>query len=623
MDAEIKSKSSITTGTVTANAGTNLNTSGLATSVKQSDGSQKTQLVDSSGTEMTALGKVVIGNARNKFKDNFVTASPDLTIWDLVNDSVQHIVNGGGDAISSSYLRISLSPLLTDSGVSITTKSVFSMPFRMGVALSASQRILGQEIGIEMVGVDSNNVVDNMSSVADKAITGTTISITTNVGTVTLTGHGLKGGDRVCINGCPDPRLNVAPVLITVLTADTFTVPITLANGSYNCTGGQVKWIDPVLYAKNAASCLLENTTVTNASFITRRNGASARGSVAPLTIATTTASQGQTSPYTDAFLAAGQQEFLATLDSITYRSFAPDSIATMSSLNKRTQGTPDEEVNYKIRIRAKNLKSFTVPVARITAISKTGTTTATVTTDTAHGLTTADYIQIYGVADITNFPNLTAQTVVSSVIDPNNFTVIIGGVVTASSAGGVVWKVQGSTLAPGVLAQNIQSISRTNNILSVVGNTTWATPLPGEYFDLYGMNGSASVYDGAYKVLRVNTSTLELESTGANFGSISCGGAVIRRTDVRVHYVRLMDYTRLVTEIVGGRGNTTDINDAVPVALTGGTVTTVTTVTTVSDTTRLNALGTTAASAQNPLYTLVYANELSTWQNMVRSRIT
>lgn len=86
--------------------------------------------------------------------------------------------------------------------------------------------------------------------------------------------------------------------------------------------------------------------------------------------------------------------------------------------------------------MRANNLNNFTAPVARITAIAKTGTTTATVTTDVAHGLTTSSFVQIYGVRDITNFPNLTAQTQVASIVSPTQFTIVIGGAVTASSAG-------------------------------------------------------------------------------------------------------------------------------------------------------------------------------------------
>lgn len=76
--------------------------------------------------------------------------------------------------------------------------------------------------------------------------------------------------------------------------------------------------------------------------------------------------------------------------------------------------------------------------------------------------------------------------------------------------------------------------------------------------------------------------STYNLESIGADFGSINCGGAVIKMTDLRVHYVRVIDYTRNIVEVNTGRGNI-DLARAIPVQGTviigSGTVTTVTTV--------------------------------------------
>ena len=177
--------------------------------------------------------------------------------------------------------------------------------------------------------------------------------------------------------------------------------------------------------------------------------------------------------------------------------------------------------------------------------------------------------MQIYGVRDATNFPNLTAQTVVGTVPTSTTFTVIIGTATTSSSAGGVVWQNQGSVLAPGIISTSIQNITRTSNVLTVVGNLTMATLLPGEYVQIHGLDGAAQ-YEGAYKVLRVSTVTLELESVGPDFGTITTGGAVIKRTDVRLHFSRVLDYTRLVAEISGGRGNTTDINNAVPVSVAG-----------------------------------------------------
>jgi len=74
-------------------------------------------------------------------------------------------------------------------------------------------------------------------------------------------------------------------------------VPCTLANGTYTA-GGPVVWADAFAYVKNAVGLLHENATVTNASFNTRRNGTKTFST--NTTIATTTALQANTSPYTE-----------------------------------------------------------------------------------------------------------------------------------------------------------------------------------------------------------------------------------------------------------------------------------------------------------------------------------
>jgi hypothetical protein len=378
----------------------------------------------------------------------------------------------------------------------------------------------------------------------------------------------LHGGDRVVIKGNEEKRLNVGPVVVTIVSSLSITVPCTLANGTYNA-GGFVEWADHVKRADNAVGVLFENTTATNASWFARRNGASIRSINS--TVNTTTATQSNTSPYSDAFNAASHLELQATMQEMLLIPRLSDSIAASSTPLKYTQGIPDEEKYYKIRVRAKNLSNLTTPIAKIVSISKTGTTTANVVTDVDHNLIVGQQVQIYGVRDIVNFPNLTAQTAVASIVSPTEFTIVIGGAVTASSAGGGVWKVEGSVIPPGLLNQNVQSISRINNVLTLIGNANWTTPLPGETFQLYGCDAiSMGLYDGAYKVLRLNTTTLELESIGPDFVSVNCGGAVIRRTDVRVHFIHEMEYTRHIVEIANQHGSS-DLSRSLAVTVPAG----------------------------------------------------
>lgn len=544
--------------------------------LQKSDGT----FVQARATESNATS---VGNFNRKFRDGFVTAQPDTSVWNefgyLFNSGGgTGFVNAGGNSSGSAYMRISLCPLTPLSSYQIWTKQPFEFPFRLGYGLSVSQRIVGQEVEVSACGVDSNgNIVVDATPEKILAISGT-VTIATNVATVNFaSAHTLNGGDRVILVGNSDPRLNVGPVVVTVVTSTQITVPCTLANGTYTANGF-VKTVDPVLQARNAVGMLYESSTVTTGSFVARRNGAKFRSTAS--TVSTTAATQSNTAPFTDAFNSAGDMEVVSNMEECLYNARGADALSTSTGSARYSQGVPDEELNYAVRIRVRNNENLTVPVARITSISKTGTSTATVTTDVAHNLTTNDWVQIYGVRDQTNFAALTAQTQVASVVSSTQFTIVIGSAVTASSAGGVVWKVQGSVLAPGVVSMAAQSISRTSNILTVVGSATWSGLLPGEYIHLYGCDAtSMGLYDGAYKVLRISTTTLEVESVGADFASINCGGAVIKRTDVRLHYARMATYTRHAVEVAGARG-AIDMARAVPVLTgTGSIITTVGTV--------------------------------------------
>ena len=78
------------------------------------------------------------------------------------------------------------------------------------------------------------------------------------------------------------------------------------------------------------------------------------------------------------------------------------------------------------MKFSAVSPKSLSRPIAKIVSITKTASTSATVTTDTPHGLTTTNYVTIKGVRDQTNFPNLTTATIVASTPTTTTFTIVI-----------------------------------------------------------------------------------------------------------------------------------------------------------------------------------------------------
>ena len=538
------------------------------------------EIIVDQGIKLTQSGNRAVGNATQKFRDGF-NSGLDTSVWDLaVNGSpatldangnvlVSGVPKGdrivlGGNAGGSSYINIIKSAKDTDEELTLTSKDTFTFPVRLGSFTSLSQRFLGQEYSVEVVGIDGNENIVSIAQPADIAITQ--FVVLSNVATITTaTNHGLTGGTRISIYGASQSRLNVGPVVVTPVTATTFTVPVTMPDGTY-AISANVRVCDPLGNASNAVSLLWENNTTTNASFVARRNGSAFRS--VNNTVGSTAGTQATTAPYTDAWTATTENEIIAGFEEAFFVSRIADSLSTTAGSGKYSQSIPDENVSYKIRLRAKNLKGLSAPVAEILTASKSGTTTVTITTDVAHGLNVNDFVVIYGIRDTTNFPNLTAQTQVASVISATQFTIVMGSAATASSYGGFVMRVQGGTLPPGMYNYSIQSISRSNNILTVTGATSISNLSVGDWITLYGLYDGTTQYQSleiAYKVLRVSSTIIELESNGADFATINLGGGIIRNTCYRIHGVRMLEHARLVVEM-NNRG-TADQTRAIPIS--------------------------------------------------------
>jgi hypothetical protein len=301
---------------------------------------------------------------------------------------------------------------------------------------------------------------------------------------------------------------------------------------------------------------------------------------------------------------------------------------ATTQTTNRllRTQVVPDTSETYVLRVRATNNKGLTIPNAQIVTAVKTGSTTATITTNVAHGLTTTDVVTIYGIRDqaATAFPNLLTATAVASVPDATSFTIVIGTAATVTSYGGLVARVQGGNLPSvlgysAVVAQSatLSTLSDGTRQLVLVGNTSWASLSIGDLVELYGARdntaGATLGIDGAWKVANVVTTALTLVlpytdsmTIPADFASTNCGGAVIKRTDMRISFMRMFDYTRERVELLVRPAS--DMSAAAPVVIQGGTLPTVTTVSTVSTLTNVTTAGTPLVPA-----TPYFVNSLAT----------
>lgn len=527
--------------------------------------------------------QVVASNVRESFREGFASLPLDPARWTIVS-SGPVLALEGGNAAGASYVSI-VHSALAPSSFDIFTVENFKIPVRCAEMVSLANRQLGHELVLALAGVNSMGDLDLDATPTPLAISGN-ITVATNVWTVnTSVPHGLVVGDRVILYNCLDSRLNVGPVQIaTTPTLSQFTFTSTLANGTYTATGGQVLRVAADGGAKRSVGWLVDGLTATNLRFFTRD------GAERPFLSANTASGVTNWStaviPNVGVNFAASYADALqpaATLDRILTSSechwmVTPTDSATPATLLKRTQALPGKDQLFKLRALSRTLDNMSRPVGRIQSIAKSGTTTATVTFDAPHGLTTSDFVVLMGVRDQTNFPNLATATAVASVPNATQITIVIGTASTTSSFGGFVARVNGGQLPALFATGAVQTIqANADGNLVVVGNVSWpAAALLGEIITLYGLrDGSTGYpqYEGMYKLLTptgnatIILKPMENQDISPLVSALTVGGSLIKNQAVRFHGARVQDYERQVVDIYGAV-NKQDNASALPVAI-------------------------------------------------------
>lgn len=566
----------------------------------------------------------VVNTFTTKLRDAF-QAFPG-TNWNPASAAAGDLVFIDGNSAGASYLVVSLDPLTPGTETSFTSVLSFTMPLELATGIHMSQRTLGQEFAVEVVSTEAPVALGEFAISSIQQAT-TTLTVTTSVA------HGLRVGARIGIRGITsDSRLNYPSLVVASTPSETqFTATAgpggtiqSLNVGPY-AGQGNVYQRSAMGGAPNGSSMLLENAVATNASFYVKAEG----GDPVPMGGALTgnhSLTNGSTASVPAAPSAALNYSFRPTTetklalmaDRVQWSDVLVDNTGQASNRAHFTQVAPHPDQQYKVRVRGVNQKSLPVPNAQIVSATKAGTTTATVVTAGPHGLTVGDYITAYGSRDTTNFGNITAAVVVASVIDANTFTVVWGAVAaTATSYGGFISRAQGGLGIQGVAAPVLLSASRTSNIVTAVASATMVgVYVIGDLVNLVGVRDAATgatlSIDGAYRVRDIQTTSVFLEPvgstpTGGNIVSTNCGGAFIRRTDLRLSFLRLFEFKRHRVEPLARPAS--DQASAFPVVIgntpavtvSSGTVTTVSTVSTVSAITG-GGVAEDAAAGANPI---------------------
>lgn len=547
----------------------------------------------------TVDGKPVnVANITDKFREPFETwPSSNWTETDANGD----IVTVDGNTMGASYLVISKSPLEAGTETYIDTVSNFEMPFELAIGAHASQTTWGQDISIELLDREFLTTPDVSSDLVISSITQSTTTLTVT----TTNPHGLSPGRRFGIKDCSNALANYPSLVVaSVVSPNTFT-----ATAGPNSTIPSLTITDPVgakgfVYkrpalsnSRNGTALHFENSTVTQGFFYTR----AAAGDVLPFASGTGNSLVGRQAAtvsttasvplaanlaYTYSFVPTTEYRATMMADRLQWSDALIDSLSASTNRALRTQVVPNSNKNYFLRLKVRNEPSLTIPVGQIVSVSKAGSTTATVTTDRAHNLVTGDLVFGYGVRDVTSFPVLSTATAVT-VVDSVTFTVTWGTSATVTSYGGYISKVQANCPQPGAISQSIINATKTTlsdgqHQLVLTGSANWTGLTIGDYVNVVGcrnnINGNTLGIDGAWKVANIATTSLTLVNINthspvvADFASTDCGGGVIKRTDLRVSYVRLFDFERQRVELLARPSG--DVAGSAPVNVTAGVIT-------------------------------------------------
>ena len=509
-------------------------------------------------------------------------------------------INVGRSSNGQHFTEISMNPLsVGDEQTLVEYKTTFQFPCYSEIEASMSQRVKGHYAVME--------ITDKDSTYLDEPIEYTFTSVTQATTTLTVALNAAFDGylgSWVDIYGLLDNRFNYTNLCVASMSSDkktlTFTVSdeatiTSLTATASNLVGGKLKRQAKLLLAGNALGMRFSGTSATTTAYLARFGGGSIKES--GTMIGAKTVTSGSSAP-TFTSGAMGQVELKATTryrleaepEVIVFGDRAGDVLGNLTLRTQFTAVKPSGNTDYYVRFRAVTPKSISRPIAKIvSAVKATATTTATITTDVPHGLTTSSYVTIKGIANQTVFANFTTPAVVASIVSPTQFTIVIGTATIATSYGGTVILCNGSVDQQGIIGQVPQSVARdANGLVTIVGNGTWAgLGGVGEYVNLYGcrssVDGSDLGVDGVYRVHNFATTTLILEPVKDLAGNIivnglgnavtpaggvitttNCGGAVILRTTLRSHDIVLATYSQSQIKIIGQGSGRADM--ALPV---------------------------------------------------------
>lgn len=487
-------------------------------------------------------GKILIGGARDKWRDQFRQKDPLKWDYSTYLDA-SDFADVSGDTQGADYVDLSIG---NNAGAAkrslIVGKTAQSNPIRWGFGLAATQRLYGDMLAISSAAVDEDTgaiilAAGENNSGLRPSVSISKIVIASNVAYIKFNAdHGMKFDDYFVVSGSAETRLNALMRVTSVRNRHMITASFTFANGTYAVGNSCVaNVIDPSFGAADCVGIMFTEATSSNAVYFHRSSGGpimwSAQTSFG-------TSYSDPLIPVAQPYAKNAQPRFLTELvqqmDMVRWLTGSNDTTNAFGVSLKRTQSVPDVGQKYTIQIGAARLPNAPRYIPIQTA-SKAGSTTATVTLEEDIGYPngTTIYVRSYGQFDQTNWANVTTDTV-ATVTGARTLTFVWGASVTATVSGGVLVIPNQSAAATAVFAERVIGASWYGGKL-YVGTSAAPAVNVGDIIRLPGCYDSANAkrndLDRRYRVIAVGAN-VNIQDDGIGAGSTTSGNAVIGLTN-------------------------------------------------------------------------------------------
>lgn len=118
--------------------------------------------------------KMVVGTARDKFRDNF-RSYDTVNNWETVQTGAGMTITTDGVLNGSRYLNVAMGTTINSETILLSRNS-FKFPLKFSFSISMSQRIANNEVFVELVSVDGTGAVETDTTIAASANTNNALN---------------------------------------------------------------------------------------------------------------------------------------------------------------------------------------------------------------------------------------------------------------------------------------------------------------------------------------------------------------------------------------------------------------------------------------------------------------